>query len=41
MSFMGLDKIFETSADLDSETKTPAKNAPIATESPTTLAKSA
>jgi len=41
MSFMGLDRIFETSEDLDSATKTPAKNAPMATESPTTFAKSA
>jgi len=41
MSFIGLDRIFETSEDLDSATKTPAKNAPMATESPTTFAKSA
>ena len=41
MSLIGLDKIFDTSADFDSAIKTPAKNAPIATESPTTFAKSA
>ena len=41
ISLIGLDNTFETSEDFDSATKTPAKNAPIATESPTTFAKSA
>ena len=41
MSFIGLERIFETSADFDSATKTPAKKAPIATESPTMFASNA
>ena len=38
MSLIGLDKILETSADFDSATNTPARNAPIATDNPATLA---
>ena len=41
MSLIGLDNIFETSADFDSATSTPARNAPIATDKPTTLASKA
>ena len=38
ISFIGLDRILETSADFDSATSTPARNAPIATDKPTMLA---
>ena len=41
MSFIGLDKILETSADFDSATNTPARNAPIATDNPTMFANNA
>ena len=41
MSLIGLDNIFETSADFDSATSTPAKNAPIATDRPTMFASNA
>ena len=41
MSFIGLESIFDTSEDFDSATRTPARNAPIATESPTMFASSA
>ena len=41
MSFIGLDRIFETSADFDSATNTPARNAPIATDNPTIFANNA
>ena len=41
MSLIGLERSFETSADLDSATSTPAKNAPIATDNPTMFANKA
>ena len=41
MSLIGLESNFATSADLDSATKTPAKNAPIATDNPTIFANNA
>lgn len=37
MSFIGLARIFEISADFDSATSTPARKAPIPTDSPTRL----
>jgi len=41
ISLIGLESSFATSADFDSATSTPAKNAPIATDNPTTFANKA